>query len=70
MDENKEIIGTTENEENNAETVSEAVTEENTAEANGGKKKKSNFAKDFIEIFESVLAIACNIVSNLLSMSI
>lgn len=55
MDENKKIIGTTENEENNAETVSEAVTEENTAEANDGKKKKSNFAKDFIEIFESTL---------------
>lgn len=55
MDENKKIIGTTENEDNNAETVSEAVTEENTAEANDGKKKKSNFAKDFIEIFESTL---------------
>lgn len=55
MDENKKIIGTTENEENNAETVSEAVTEENTAEANDGEKKKSNFAKDFIEIFESTL---------------
>lgn len=55
MDENKEIIETKENEENNVETVSEAVSEENTAEKNDSEKKKGNLLKDFIEIFESTL---------------
>lgn len=55
MDENKEIIETKENEINNVETVSEAVSEENTAEKNDSEKKKGNLLRDFIEIFESTL---------------
>ncbi len=55
MDENKEIIETNENEVNSAETVSEAVTEENTADAEKAGKKKSSFFKDVVEILESTL---------------